>query len=140
MLFLGKYLLDRSFTVYSGHEAFKFLFSEKKKVPVIGSGRLFRWSIILSDYNYQIIFRKGSNIFQVDLMSRLPSSHLVDVPECNIIYLSTVVIPYLEIQRYTENDVEMRKVKKLVLQSTTVHVSCVLYGNMVVHHGHAAIV
>lgn len=67
--------------MYSDHGPLKFLFSEKKMVPVMASSRLDRWSIILSAYKYQIIFRKWSNIPQADLMSRLPSSQLVDVAE-----------------------------------------------------------
>lgn len=67
-----KYLFGRK---CSNQEPLKFLFSEKNKVPMLAYSRLVSWSIILSTYNYQIIFRKESKIPQ-----------LVDIPECNFIY------------------------------------------------------
>ncbi|UYV76616.1 hypothetical protein LAZ67_14001478 [Cordylochernes scorpioides] len=61
------YLTGIKFTIYTYHQALQWLKTIKNP-----SGRLFRWSLRLSTYNYEIHYLKGSQQYEADLLSRNP--------------------------------------------------------------------
>ncbi|UYV82711.1 hypothetical protein LAZ67_22000653 [Cordylochernes scorpioides] len=61
------YLTGIKFTIYTDHQALQWLKTIKNP-----SGRLFRWSLRLSTYNYEIHSLKGSQQYEADLLSRNP--------------------------------------------------------------------
>ncbi|UYV62716.1 hypothetical protein LAZ67_2001688 [Cordylochernes scorpioides] len=61
------YLLGRHFTIYSDHQALVYLKNIKNP-----SGRLFRWSLRLSPYTFDIHYLKGKKQLEADLLSRQP--------------------------------------------------------------------
>ncbi|UYV65952.1 hypothetical protein LAZ67_3005993 [Cordylochernes scorpioides] len=61
------YLTGIKFTIYTDHQALQWLKTIKNP-----SGRLFRWSLRLSTYNYEIHYIKGSQQYEADLLSRNP--------------------------------------------------------------------
>ncbi|UYV76476.1 hypothetical protein LAZ67_14000507 [Cordylochernes scorpioides] len=61
------YLSGTKFTVYSDHQALQWLKTIKNP-----SGRLFRWSLRLSTYDYEIQYLKGTQQHEADLLSRNP--------------------------------------------------------------------
>ncbi|UYV72355.1 hypothetical protein LAZ67_9002766 [Cordylochernes scorpioides] len=61
------YLTGIKFTIYTDHQALQWLKTIKNP-----SGRLFRWSLRLSTYNYEIHYLKGSQQYETDLLSRNP--------------------------------------------------------------------
>ncbi|UYV71031.1 hypothetical protein LAZ67_8001473, partial [Cordylochernes scorpioides] len=61
------YLTGIKFTIYTDHQALQWLKTIKNP-----SGRLFRWSLRLSTYNYEIHYLKGSQQYEADLLSRNP--------------------------------------------------------------------
>lgn len=109
-----KYLIGNKFTIYSDHQSLKTLFSESKKIPVQASSRLIRWSILLSAYDYKIEYKKGISIPQADAMSRLPSSEIVNIPECNFLYLSTPLLDYKSVAEHTSQDTILSQVKNYI--------------------------
>ena len=52
-----QYLLGRHFTIYSDHKPLQHLFSENKAIPAMASARIQRWALVLSAYNYDIVFK-----------------------------------------------------------------------------------
>ena len=58
--------------MYSDHKPLKYLFSETHLIPVMGALRIQRWSLLLSSYEYEIEYRPGSKVANVDALSRLP--------------------------------------------------------------------
>lgn len=62
------YLHGTHFTVVTDHSALKWLMTIKDL-----SGRLARWSVLLQEYNFDIIHRKGKSHSNVDALSRPPS-------------------------------------------------------------------
>jgi len=62
------YLHGQQFTIISDHSALQWLFRIKEP-----KGRLYRWSIRLSVYNYKIVHRKGTSHHAPDALSRAPS-------------------------------------------------------------------
>ncbi len=51
------YLFGRSFMLFTDNLALKTLFNEKQPTPQNSSGRIQRWALTLSSYEYQIVFR-----------------------------------------------------------------------------------
>ncbi|KAJ8892347.1 hypothetical protein PR048_004927 [Dryococelus australis] len=57
-----KYLCGHPFTIVSDRQPLMSLFSEVKKLPQMVSSRILRWAVILSAYNYSIVYKKGQHI------------------------------------------------------------------------------
>ncbi|GFW02283.1 retrovirus-related Pol polyprotein from transposon 297 [Trichonephila clavipes] len=77
------YLHGQKFIIHSDHAVLVWLKNVKNL-----RGRLFRWSIKLSMYDYEIKYLKGSTNIEADMLSRHPvahhlqhSSHLLDINE-----------------------------------------------------------
>ena len=66
------YLYGQKFTICTDHQALKEIFNPKKSTPAVGAARLQRWSVIMSMYNYDIVYRKCSLMCHADALSRLP--------------------------------------------------------------------
>lgn len=67
------YLHGTKFTIFTDHAALEWLKSIKHL-----TGRLFRWSLKLSMYDYTIKYKKGSTNYEADFLSRQPISHFID--------------------------------------------------------------
>ncbi|UYV76085.1 hypothetical protein LAZ67_13002472 [Cordylochernes scorpioides] len=67
------YLMDRKFTIFSDHHALQWLKTIKNP-----SGRLFRWSLRLSSYEYEVRYIKGKQQYEADLLSRNPFCGFLD--------------------------------------------------------------
>lgn len=67
-----KYLYGRTFTIYTDHKPLIYLFNEKKPIPQMGSPRVQRWTVRLSAYKYNIVYKPGKHHANADAMSRLP--------------------------------------------------------------------
>ncbi|UYV73687.1 hypothetical protein LAZ67_11000355 [Cordylochernes scorpioides] len=59
--------MGRKFTIFSDHHALQWLKTIKNP-----SGRLFRWSLRLSSYEYEVRYIKGKLQYEADLLSRNP--------------------------------------------------------------------
>lgn len=65
------YIWGKSFVVHTDHEALTYLFSQNK----VGS-RLLRWKLMLSEYDFEILYRKGKNNVVSDCLSRIPKAEV----------------------------------------------------------------
>lgn len=68
---LQQYLLGHKFTLCTDHKPILALLGEKKGIPVMAAGRLQRWAVFLSEYNYEMKYIPGPPNM-ADLLSRLP--------------------------------------------------------------------
>lgn len=66
------YLCGHHFTLITDHKPLTTLFSEKKAISSQASGRIQRWSLTLSAYEYEIQYRSTTKHGNADAMSRLP--------------------------------------------------------------------
>ncbi|UYV63762.1 hypothetical protein LAZ67_2005540 [Cordylochernes scorpioides] len=66
-------LMDRKFNIFSDHPALQWL--KKIKNP---SGRLFRWRLRLSRYEYEIRYINGVQQYETDLIARNPFCGFLD--------------------------------------------------------------
>ena len=66
------YLLGRNFELRTDHKPLLGLFGKSKCIPVNANARIQRWSIILSQYSYDLYHKPGKNNVVADMLSRLP--------------------------------------------------------------------
>ena len=70
------YLYGINFTLVTDHKPLLGLFSQDKNIPVMASGRIQRWSLMMQTYRFNLKHRSGVNLGAADTLSRLP----LDVP------------------------------------------------------------
>ena len=76
-----KYIYGKKFTIYSDHQPLRDIFNPNKKIPALAAGRLCRWAVILSMYDYNIIYKKGQQMGNADALSRLPIQQITECEE-----------------------------------------------------------
>ena len=76
-----KYVYGLKVTVISDHEPLKEIFSPDKCNSAVALGRLKRWSVILSMYEYEFKHRPGKLMGHVDALSRLPLNEASEFDE-----------------------------------------------------------
>lgn len=67
----SQYLLGKKFKLFSDHKPLTNIFGSKCGIPTMAAGRLQRWAIFLSNYDFDIEYIKGVNN-QADIFSRCP--------------------------------------------------------------------
>ena len=71
-----QYLYGRHFTIFSDHKPSLGLLSESSPIPSVTAARIQRWALLLSSYNYELRYQKGTANANADGMSRLPQRAL----------------------------------------------------------------
>ena len=79
-----QFLLGRFFELHTDCSALKRIYGPKNDLGGCASGRLNRWAVALSDYNFKVVHIKGSKNNICDSLSRLPvgSSATVNAVQC----------------------------------------------------------
>ena len=67
-----QFLYGRKFTVVTDHKALTSMFAPNKGTPALAANRLARWALLLSQYEYEIEYRKTNKHGNADALSRLP--------------------------------------------------------------------
>ena len=76
-----QYLYGRHFEIKTDHKPLTHSFCVSRGIPVMASGRLQKWALTLTAYDYSIQYREGSKNANADALSRLPLPSTVrDVP------------------------------------------------------------
>ena len=97
-----KYLYGRKFSLYTDHKPLIKIFGPNTGVPELSALRLQRWSLILMAYDYDIIYRKGSNHSDCDMLSRFPNPKA----EMEATELSVNYFTYVDQLPITSKDIE----------------------------------
>ena len=80
------------------------LFGKKKQIPVHANARLQHWALLLSQFNFDLVFRAGKENYVADALSRLP---IVDADSD-----SSVPVEYVNLINVIEHsDIDLDKVK-----------------------------
>lgn len=69
-------MYGRKFFIYSDHQPLRAIFGEKSRLPTLAHARMQRWAVILSAYDYELCYKKASDMSNVDALSRLPLSDI----------------------------------------------------------------
>lgn len=107
------YLYGRKFFINSDHKPLQTIFHPNKSIPSLAAARIQRWALILAGYDYEIKYKKGTEIAHADSLSRLPLPEIEPMSKAEINYFSTVnelPISADEIEKYTRKDQILLKV------------------------------
>lgn len=67
-----KYIYGRSFKLITDNLPIQLIMGPRKNIPKLAAGRLQRWAIILSAYNYELIHQAAKKVAVADALSRFP--------------------------------------------------------------------
>ena len=150
------YLFGHHFTLQTDHKPLMSLFNESKEIPTQASGRIRRWALTLSAYEYTIACRTTSQHANADAMNRLPlpeTPKKTTVPAEFVLMvenLDNAPITAKEIARWTQRDPLMSTVVRYILDGwpdsptdelrpywtkrleLTTHAGCILWSGRIV--------
>ena len=66
------FLFGMKFTIFTDHKPLLGLFGENKAIPERSAARIARWALMLSAYDYKLLYRQGVLNGNADALSRLP--------------------------------------------------------------------
>ena len=112
-----KYIYGKKVEILTDHKPLSTLLGSKAGIPTLAAARLQRWSIILSAYDYDIKYRKGSDHGNADGLSRLPDQSVKPPSSGTVkcITLDDLPVDSGDIQVAISKDPILRKVYDFVL-------------------------
>ena len=116
-----QYLYGQKFQVLTDHKPLLGIFGESRPIPVHSAARVQRWAIIMSAYNYELLYRPGEKNGNADGMSRLPVQCMDEeefrVPNhIHMVDLVHAPVTSAEVKRETGKDVVLTRVKEFVVE------------------------
>ena len=109
-----QYLMGNKFVLGSDHKPLLALFGENKGIPTMAAGRLQRWALFLSGFDYKFEYIRGKSNGAADGLSRFPLEVKIDSTESedflNFICGEKIPISADEIKKATRIDQELSKV------------------------------
>lgn len=120
-----QYLWGRQFNLITDHRPLLTLFGEHKGLPTMAAARIQRWAIILSAYDYHILYRQSEKHANADGLSRVPLPETKDAgTETVSAYIDALVCEHLEgaplsarrIAKSTRTDSELSKLHRYIME------------------------
>ncbi|KAJ8333797.1 hypothetical protein SKAU_G00411160 [Synaphobranchus kaupii] len=120
-----QYLWGRHFTLVTDHRPLVTLFGEHKSLPTLAAARIQRWAIILSAYNYHIVYRKSEEHSNADGLSRCPLPETSDAGTAGSTaqvhslldeHLQAAPLNATQVAQATRTDSELSRVYKYVME------------------------
>ncbi|XP_062846979.1 uncharacterized protein K02A2.6 [Trichomycterus rosablanca] len=120
-----QYLWGRQFNLVTDHRPLLTLFGEHKGLPTMAAARIQRWAIVLSAYNYHIVYRQSEKHGNADGLSRVPLSETKDAgTETISAYVDALICEHLEgvpltakqIAKVTRTDTELSRLHRFIME------------------------
>jgi hypothetical protein len=110
-----EYLYGHHFTLITDHKPLTSIFHPQKGIPVTTATRLQHWAILLSGYDYDIVYRDTKSHSNADCLSRLPltvvEEQVEDVADMfSILQIETLPVTSTDVRRETRRDPVLSKV------------------------------
>lgn len=83
----------QQFTLVTDHKPLLAILGPKAGLPTLVAARLQRWAVILSAYNYSMMYRNTDHMGNADALSRLPVDQPSEEPENTILLTETFHVP-----------------------------------------------
>ncbi|XP_022795607.1 uncharacterized protein K02A2.6-like [Stylophora pistillata] len=114
-----QFLYGWKFTLVTDHKPLLSILGPKSAIPTLAAARMQRWALVLSAYDYEIVFKRSEDHANCDVLSRLPRKGSDLAGEASIYRVSAVDddFPILakDIARETQHDPAMSKVLHFVM-------------------------
>ena len=119
-----QYSSGRAFTILTDHKPLVSLLGENKGVPLMAPGRMQRWAIMLSGYQYKLRYRPGTTNAKADALTRLPLSvkpEVTEDPSQSVLSLHILEmtparpITTVQLRQFTDRDGQLATVRHYVL-------------------------
>ncbi len=109
-----KYLCGRKFILITDHKPLLTIFGPKMQLPVYVATRLHHWSLFLSQFQYDVFYRKSEHHGNADALSRLRQNadRASTAVESQV---NQVVSEQLEVIPVTANEIQKETVRDPVL-------------------------
>ena len=122
-----QYLYGLQFKMVTDHKPLLGLFAEDVALPVRAAGRVLRWAMLLSAYNYKLEYRPGDKNGNADGLSRLPmDAHMGEFSQpmsVNMMELINASVTAEEIRTATQKEPLFSAVLSKVLHGWVGNVS-----------------
>ena len=110
-----QYLYGRKFKLITDHKPLTAILGSKKGIPSLAAARLQRWAILLSGYQYEIVFKATHDHANADGLSRLPLPDTTlgssSVPSIfNVSQLQSLPVTSAQVETATRRDPVLSKV------------------------------
>lgn len=131
------YLYGRKFKLITDNRPLTRIFHQNAKIPPMTAGRLLRYAVFLSAFDYEIEHRKATDHQNVDYLSRAPSLILQSTSkqgiessideEVTLLYdqvinqISTLKLTFEEIAKATAADPDLSMIKTKLLDGTCIN-------------------
>lgn len=119
------YLYGRKFVLVTDHKPLVKILGPKMGVPALAVARLQRWALLLSAYQYDIVYKASLEHANADGLSRLPLQKEVPQsnPEFRVSWLESIPVSAKDIKKETDKDKILTKVRHLTQTGWPTHVS-----------------
>lgn len=110
------YVYGHPITLKTDHKPLLGIFNPDKAIPILASGRIQRWCLMLQAYKFNLVHTSGKLLGNADALSRLPLANpneTVPVPAewINLVdFLDSTIVTAKEISKCTEKDAILSKV------------------------------
>ena len=113
----NQYLYARKFTLVTDHKPLTSILGPKTGIPPLAAARLQRWAILLSAYQYDIVYRDTKSHANADALSRLSLHCLEEHTSCvgasyifNMTQIESLPITSSQLENATRYDPILGKV------------------------------
>ena len=67
-----QFLYGRRFTLVNDHKPLQTILGPKSAAPTLAAARMQRWALVLSAYDYDLVYRRLEEHLNADALSRMP--------------------------------------------------------------------
>ena len=110
------YLYGRKFTLFTDHQPLTRIFGPKSGIPSLAAARLQKWAVLLSGYDYDIVYKRSADNANAGFFSRFPVQTRDEEdpnPDEHYVFataVSSLPVTAVEIADFTKKDKVLVKV------------------------------
>ena len=115
-----QYLFGRKFTLVTlvtDNKALSYMLNPNASIPPLAASRLVRWTLMLANYDFDVVFKSTKEHYNADMVSRVPlkdndSKYVLNA--INILQIDNMPISHVQMQRAVREDNVLSKIVKCI--------------------------